>query len=263
MRGHYSHCVSFEVSADAYTRFMGRFSEPLATEFLGLVDPRPGQRVLDVGCGPGALTALLVERYGADDVCAVDPSESFIAAARKAFPGVDVRRAGAEALPFADGSFDAALAELVVQFMTDPVAGLREMGRVTRPDGVVAACVWDHAEGGRGPLSLFWEAVREFDPEQLGETDYAGTGEGQLAELCSAAGLVEPESHTLTVRVGFETFEQWWQPFTLGVGPPGDYVAGLDETARDALRDECASRLPPAPFELAVSAWGVTARRAG
>ena len=124
-----------------------------------------------------------------DAVAAVDPSESFVAAARERNPGVDVRRAAAEDLPFADGEFDAALAQLVVHFMADPVAGLKEMARV---GGVVAACVWDH-QGGQGPLGVFWEAVRSLDPDARDESDLAGAREGHLAELFAQAGLGEIE----------------------------------------------------------------------
>ena len=134
--------MGFDVTADAYDRFMGRFSEPLAELFVEWADVRPGQRALDVGCGPGALTARLVERVGLGSVAALDPSDSFVAAARGRFPDLDVRRAAAEQLPYPDDTFDAALAQLVVHFMKDPVAGVREMARVTRPGGVVAACVW-------------------------------------------------------------------------------------------------------------------------
>ena len=137
--------MSFDVSADAYMRFIGRYSEPLAVLFADLAEVGPGQRVLDVGCGPGALTAELVRRAGARAVSAVEPSGSFVAAVRERLPGVDVRQSAAERLPFADDAFDAAMAQLVVHFMADPVLGLREMGRVTRPGGAVAACVWDHA----------------------------------------------------------------------------------------------------------------------
>jgi ubiquinone/menaquinone biosynthesis C-methylase UbiE len=144
--------MSFNVSADAYLRFMGRYSEPMASQFADLAGVSPGQRVLDVGCGPGALTAELVRRLGPGEVSAVEPSAPFAAAARQRLPDVDIQQAQAEQLPFPDAVFDAALAQLVVHFMADPVAGLREMGRVTRPGGVVAACVWDHA-GGRGPLA--------------------------------------------------------------------------------------------------------------
>src|SRR5687768_5463447 len=129
---------------------MGRYSVPLAPRFAAFAAVAAPQRVLDVGCGPGALTAELVRRLGPAAVSAVDPSEPFVAAARERHPGVDVRRAAAEQLPCGDGEFDAALAQLVVHFMADPVAGIREMARVTREGGVVAACVWDHA-GGQGP----------------------------------------------------------------------------------------------------------------
>ena len=199
-------------------RFMGRYSEPLAAQFADLAGVRQGQQVLDVGCGPGALTAELVRRTGADAVSAVEPSASFAAAARKRLPEVDVRLAAAEQLPFPDTAFDAALAQLVVHFMADPVAGLREMGRVTRPGGVVAACVWDHA-GGRGPLSAFWSAVRELDPTADDESDLAGVREGHLAQLFAQAGLDGTQVTMLTVRARYSGFEQWWEPFTLGVGP--------------------------------------------
>ena len=134
--------MSFEVDADAYDRFMGRYSARLAPAFGDFAGVHTGQTALDVGCGPGALTAELVRRLGPDSVAAVDPSERFAAAARERHPGVDVRLSSAEDLPYPDGTFDATFAQLVVHFMADPVAGLAEMARVTRPDGVVAACVW-------------------------------------------------------------------------------------------------------------------------
>lgn len=251
--------MSFNVSADAYSRFMGRFSEPLAAEFLALLDLRDGDRVLDVGCGPGALTQVLVETVGTAAVAAVDPSESFVAAARDRLPGIDVRRASAERLPFDDDLFDCVVAQLVVHFMTDPVAGLAEMGRVTRPGGLVAACVWDHGSGA-GPLSTFWQAVHSLDPDAPGESMLAGAREGHLAGLFEQAGLHDVEPTVLTVRVRFPSFQEWWEPFTLGVGPAGTYVARLDEAGRAALVAECATLLPPAPFEVSASAWTALGR---
>jgi len=251
--------MSFDVTAEAYARFMGRFSEPLAAEFVELADVSAGQRALDVGCGPGALTALLVERLGASGVAAVDPSEPFVAAARARFPDVDVRLGVAERLPFPDETFDVVLAQLVVHFMNDPVAGLKEMGRVTRAGGLVAACVWDHAGGG-GPLSTFWEAVQDIDPDARDESDLAGAREGHLTELGEAAGLQQVEPTSLSVGVEFATFEDWWAPFTLGVGPAGAYVGRLDEARREELRARCEQLLPPAPFEVTASAWCVRAR---
>ena len=156
--------MSFDVAAELYDRYMGRYSVLLAPQLADLAGIHSGQRVLDVGCGPGALTAELVTRLGPAAVTAVDPSEPFVAAARARHPGVDVRQSTAERLPFPDRSFDSALAQLVVHFMSDPIRGLAEMARVTEHGGVVAACVWDHA-GSHGPLNVFWRAAREVDPD--------------------------------------------------------------------------------------------------
>jgi SAM-dependent methyltransferase len=252
--------MSFAAGADAYDRFMGRYSVELAPLFADFSGVEGVERILDVGCGPGALTAELTKRLGASAVTAVDPTEAFVAAVRERSPGVDVRHAWAEELPFPAGEFDAALAQLVVHFMNDPVAGLAEMGRVTSEDGVVAACVWDHAAGGRGPLSLFWEAARELDPGSRSESGLAGTGEGDLAKLFASAGLRGIEDGELTFDVEHETFEDWWEPYTLGVGPVGVYVAGLDEERRYELRERCRTLLPPAPFTLSIRAWTAKAR---
>jgi len=251
--------VGFDVGADSYARFMGRFSGPLAAQFAQLADVRAGQRVLDVGCGPGALTAELVQRLGSGAVWAVDPSASFAAAICDRFPQVSVLRGVAEQLPFADRTFDAALAQLVVQFMADPAGGLAELARVTRHGGVVAACVWDHAEGA-GPLAAFWQAVHDLDPAEGGEAGFPGTREGDLADLCAAAGLHHIEPGSLTVKVRFETFTDWWEPFTLGVGPAGAFVSQLGHRQRQALRARCAQLLPSAPFQISATAWSVRAQ---
>ena len=251
--------MSFDVSADAYLRFMGRYSEQLAARFADLAGVGGGQRLLDVGCGPGALTAELVSRAGADAVSGVEPSASFAAAVRERLPGTDIRVAAAEQLPFPDDSFDATLAQLVVHFMADPVLGLREMGRVTRPGGTVAACVWDHA-GDRGPLSMFWSAVRAVDPGATDESGLAGAREGDLARLFAQAGLTAVQASTLTVRVRYASFDDWWEPFTLGVGPAGAYVASRSPADRDTLREQCRRLLPAGPIEIAATAWAATAR---
>jgi SAM-dependent methyltransferase len=246
--------VSFSVGADAYDRFMGRYSVPLASRFSEFAGVAAGQRVIDVGCGPGALTTELVRRLGADAVWAVDPSERFVAAVHARHAGVRVQRAFAEKLPFENELFDSALAQLVVHFMADPVAGLREMRRVTTAHGVVAACVWDHAGGG-GPLSLFWDAARQFDPDVEDESRLAGARRGDLAEMFQAAGLQEIEESALSVDVEHPTFEEWWEPFLLGVGPAGGYVARLDSGRQARLRDLCREMLPAAPFVVSARAW--------
>ena len=249
--------MSFEVSPDDYLRFIGPYSQALATLFADVAGVGAGQRVLDVGCGPGTLTAELIRRLGTAAVSAVEPSASFAAAARARWPEVDIRRCSAEQLPFPDGAFDAALAQLVVHFMTDPVAGLREMNRVTRPGGTVAACVWDHA-GGRGPLAAFWSAVRELDPAADDESGLAGVREGHLAQLFAQAGLDQVKPGFLTARVRHASFEQWWERFTLGVGPAGDYVAALTSEHREELRERCRRLLPDGPFEIRAIAWAAT-----
>jgi SAM-dependent methyltransferase len=250
--------MGFEVAGAAYDRFMGRYSRLLAPQMADLAGVEAGQRVLDVGSGPGALTAELVERLGASAVVAVEPSAMFLVALRERFPSVEAERAPAEELPFGDGVFDAALAQLVVHFMTDPVAGLREMARVTRAGGVVAACVWDHA-GERSPLSVFWRAARELDPEARDESGLAGAREGHLLALMQAAGVQEIVGTELELPFAPASFEEWWEPFTFGVGPAGEYVTALGEDARAALRERCRALLPDAPRAVAWAARGVVA----
>ena len=233
---------------------MGRYSSPLSPQFADFAGVTAGQRVVDVGCGPGALTAELVERVGPAAVSAVDPSEPFVAAARARNPEVEIEHGAAEQLPFADQAFDAALAQLVVHFMSDPAKGLDEMRRVTRQGGVVAACVWDHA-GGQGPLSPLWEAASALDPEVEGESRLVGAREGDLARLFHAVGLTEVDETALHVAVEYESFAEWWEPFTLGVGPAGSYVAGLDADRRRELQERCRVSLGEGAFTVTARAW--------
>jgi SAM-dependent methyltransferase len=246
--------VSFDVPAEAYDRFMGLHSRQLAPQLADLAGLTPDDRVLDVGCGPGALTTELVERLGKGSVAAVDPSETFVAAARERHPGVDVRRATAEALPYPDSDFDAALAQLVVHFMGDPVAGLREMARVTRPDGVVAACVWDHG-GERSPLAPFWRVAGELELGVLDESGLPGARQGHLVELFAASGLRHVEERELVARIEYSSFDDWWAPFALGVGPAGGTYAGLSPQQRAELGERSRELLGSPPFELVSVAW--------
>ena len=246
--------MSFEVAASAYDRYMGRFSQPLAAEFLAWAGRGDGLPVLDVGCGPGALTTRLVDAYGAEQVSAVDPSEAFVAAIRERLPGTDVVVAAAERLPFGDGTFGAAYAQLVVHFMADPVAGLAEMGRVVRRVGTVAACVWDFAEG--SPIGPFWDAAHELDPSVRVEAGRPGTGPGQLVAMAHDAGFGDIADALLAVTVPMATFEEWWEPFTLGVGPAGDHVARLSPDLRERLREACRRQLPDPPFDVVAPARG-------
>lgn len=254
--------MSFDVAAEAYDRFMGRYSEKLVPQMLELGGVCGGQSALDVGCGPGALTAGLVAVLGPEAVVAVDPSVPFVAANRQRHPGVDVRNASAEQLPFADHRFDVALAQLVVHFMADPVAGLGEMGRVVRPGGVIAACVWDHA-GERSPVAGFWRVAVALDPAVATESGLNGARAGHLAELFGAAGLDDVHSTVLSAEVEYHSFDEWWEPYTFGVGPAGLYLASLDPTGREAVYDGCRDLLGPPPFTVSAHAWAVKGTSAG
>ncbi|GAA2496869.1 class I SAM-dependent methyltransferase [Terrabacter carboxydivorans] len=251
--------MTFEVAADAYNRFMGRYSGPLAERFADWSGVSGPGRALDVGCGTGALTRVLIERLGVDGVSAVDPSQSLLVALRQSFPTLDVQVATAEQLPYPDDLFDHVLAQLVVSFMPDPALGLREMARVTRPGGTVSACVWDLAGGG-APLTAFWRAARDLDPEVDDESSMPGAREGDLARLCDEAGLNQIEDTALTVTVRHPTFEDWWGPYTFGVGPAGAHVLSLDDVARVRLREHCRELLPEPPFYIMATAWAVRAR---
>ena len=245
----------FEGAPETYDRFMGVYSMQLSPQLADFADVHAGRRVVDVGCGPGALTSELVARLGPSNVTAVDPSESFVGAIPERFPGIDVHHASAENLPFPDAAFDAALAQLVVHFMSDPVAGLREMRRVTREGGTVAACVWDLAGGRAEMLTIFWRAAQQLDPDARGEARNPGASFGQLVELFAAAGLRDVEQAELRARVDYASFDDWWEPITLGVGPVGTYAMSLDEDRRAALKARCRQLLPDPPFTLRAVAW--------
>ncbi len=246
--------MSFDVSADSYDRFMGAWSRRIAPAMADLAPVRPGDRVLDVGCGPGALTEELVHRLGPDAVAAVDPSEPFASAVRARLPGVDVRIATAEALPFEAGAFGASLAQLVVHFMADPARGIAEMVRVTAGGGTCAASVWDFA-GGNGPLGPFWEAARAVDPAAPGEADLPGAREGQLAALLAEAGLRDVDERSLLASRVFASFDEWWAPFEVGAGAARRYLASVDDDLRVAIRERCRTMLPAGSFELTARAW--------
>jgi ubiquinone/menaquinone biosynthesis C-methylase UbiE len=248
--------VQFVAPAEHYDRFMGRYAPSLAAAFADAVGIAPGMRVLDVGCGPGGLAGELAARLGAERVAAVDPAPQFAAACRERHPGADVRVGPAEDLPWEDGSFDAALAQLVIAFMADPEAGLREMARVTRPGGLVAACMWDVHEGGMTMLDTFWTAVRAIVPDAGGEHRRPGTSRGDIAERIRRAGLGDVTDGELAARADYTGFDDFWEPFTFAVGPAGQYLRSLDPDQQAAVREGCRAALPAdGPFTLPARAW--------
>ncbi|HEX7292105.1 MAG TPA: class I SAM-dependent methyltransferase, partial [Conexibacter sp.] len=221
--------MQFAAPAEHYDRFMGRYTPTLAAALADVADLAPGARVLDVGCGPGGLASELAARVGAENVAAVDPAPQFVDACRERIAGADVREGVAEALPWADAEFDAALSSLVLAFMRDPDAGVREMARVTRDGGTVAACMWDTTTGGMTMLRIFWTAVREIDPSTQGERALAGTAEGDIAQRFERAGLEQVVEGTLTARAEYTGFDDFWEPFTFAVGPAGQHLRSLSD----------------------------------
>ena len=254
--------MTFEVSGDSYDRLIGRYSVKLAPLFADFAGVEGNMRALDVGAGPGALTAELARRLGADRVAAADPSEAFVEACRARVPGVDVRLAAAEELPWEDGSFDAALSQLVVNFMRDAELGAREMSRVVRAGGTVAACTWDRGEGVE-MMHVFSESARALGlaaPAPGPANRYRTPDE--LYELWQRAGLAGVETAPLVVEAGYEDFDDFWEGFLTGIGPDSAYCLSLDAEPRAALREECRRRLgsPPGHFTLEARASGVRGR---
>ena len=254
--------MSFTASGDAYDRFMGRYSRELAPRLVAFAGIADGTRALDVGCGSGLLTSALADRLGAANVAAADPSESLLAACAARVPDADVRRAPAEELQWPDGSFDAVLSQLVLNFVADADAAVAEMRRVAAPGGILASCTWDYA-GGMRMLHTFWDAAAELDPAAPAESSMRYRTEEELASLWERGGVDEVETRLLEVEVAYDSFDEYWEPFALGVGPSGAYYASLDEEAREALREGCFSRLgsPAGPFSLGARAFAVRGTR--
>ena len=256
--------ATFRAAPEAYDRLMGRYSAPLAAALIDATGVSPGDRVLDVGCGPGALTQALAARVGAERVAALDPSDSFAEECRRRVPAADVRVGAAEGLPFADDSFDAVLSQLVVNFLDEPGRALAEMSRVTRPGGLVAACVWDYKDGMR-LLRVYWDAAVALRPQAREQDEAIRMRNCTPAELETLWTNVRFEDFLvgeLQVETAYQDFEDCWTPFLAGVGPSGAYCASLDEPDREALRSECFSRLgsPRGGFTLTARAWFVSGR---
>lgn len=247
---------SFLTSGNAYDGFMGRYSRPLADVFADAVGVSRGHTALDVGCGPGALTGVLVDRLGVDAVFACDPSAPFVAECAARHPGVDVRLGRAEAVPFDDGRFDVSLAQLVLHFVTDPEQAARELQRVVRPGGLVGACMWDFAEG-MEMLRHFWDAALTIDPNAPDEARTLRFGrQGEIVALFEGAGLEHIVETTLHVSTRYDSFDEFWSGFLAGIGPAGVFCVALSDEARAALREELFRRVgsPAGPFTLGAMA---------
>jgi SAM-dependent methyltransferase len=247
--------------SDGYERFMGRWSRGLAPLLLSFAGVEAGDEVLDVGCGTGAL-AFAAATIPEVRAVGVDPSSAFVQAAQRACEGGDRVRfqvGHAAALPFPDAAFHRTLSMLVLNFVSDSVAALGEMTRVTRPNGVVAAAVWDYGDG-MEMLRLFWDAAVALDPAAAGRDEgrMPLSRRGELSALWREAGLRNVEEAPLTLEMAFSSFDDYWQPFLYGQGPAGAYVSALAEPARVQLRTSLRDRVgSDKRFTLVARAWAV------
>jgi SAM-dependent methyltransferase len=252
---------TFGVAGSAYDSFMGRYSVGLADLFADAADVQPGRSAVDVGCGPGALTGVLVERLGAEAVAACDPSPGFLADCAERYPGIECKPGRAESIPFENGRFDHAMAQLVLHFVSEPEQAAREMARVVRPGGMVSACVWDF-EAGMEMLRGFWDAAVAIDPDAPDEAQLRFGRPGEIAELFATVGLGDIVESTLQVSSTYTSFDEMWAGFLAGVGPAGSYCVALADEDRSRLRAEVFRRFgsPTGAFTLGAVARCAVAR---
>ena len=246
-----------------YDLFMGRWSRAVASEFVaGLAQDRC-LRWLDVGCGTGALTDVIISDAEPSAVAGVDPSAHFIeAAVQRLGEQVDLRISGGGQLPFADGAFDVVVSGIALNFIPDPVGALEEWKRVVRPDGVVGVYVWDYADGMEF-LRVFWDTVLDLDPPAM------DLDEGRRFPICEPdallaafdeAGFANPITSSIEVATCFGSFDDYWRPFLAGQGPAPTYVANLDPSSREVLRQRLRQALEAdGSIELTARAWVVEA----
>jgi SAM-dependent methyltransferase len=247
-----------------YERFMGRWSRLLAPAYISFAGVKDGDRVLDVGTGSGSLAAALEASMPASEIVGVDPSDGFIAYAKKNSRSnrVHFEVADAQALKFKDASFDNTLALLVMNFIPDHNKAVAEMRRVTRPQGIVSACVWDY-DSGMQMLRFFWDEAVALDPaiEPKDERHMKLSRHGQLGDLWRTAGLININEKPLVIDQAFSSFSDYWEPFTKGAGPGGAYVVSLSEDRRQQLESQMRKRLlgdhQDGPFTLRARAWCV------
>jgi len=253
----------FEV-AEAYEVMMGRWSRQLAPLFVEFAGVRDGERVLDVGCGTGSLSATLVRVTGASKIVGIDPSKGFIEYARTLVtdPRVTFELGDAQELPYADGSFDRCMALLIVNFVPDAPKAANEMRRVTRKGGVVAMTMWDGSRA-HELTRCFWNAAVAIDPTAKRPAERRGSyGSAEaLSDLLKGAGLTDIEVIDLTMPCQFSSFDDYWLPVTEWQGPSGAYLARLSEDDRAALRERLRQDLlgnrADGPFTLQAKAWAV------
>jgi SAM-dependent methyltransferase len=254
-------------AGDHYERYMGRWSRQIAPRFLDWLGAPADAVWLDLGCGTGALTQAILARAAPRSIVAVDQSADFVAHARAATSDVQVRMrfevGDAQKIPLPDAAVDVAASALVINFVPDKVQALREMKRVTRPGGLVSFYVWDYPGGGMGFMRAFWSAAIALDPkaEELGEgRRFPFCNPDGLAALAAEAGWPAAAVAPVEVEARFGSFEDLWQPFTLGTGPAPGYCVSLPDDKRAALKARLQQDVGAGPIRFPARAWGVSAR---
>jgi SAM-dependent methyltransferase len=250
--------------ADAYERFMGRWSRELAPLLVKFAGVRDGDAVLDVGSGTGALATAIAARAPSSRIIGLDPAASYVAFAHTRHPGghVGFEVGDAQQLRFADGRFDRTLSLLILNFIPDPTKALGEMVRVTRPGGTISGAVWDYGQG-MEMLRKFWDEAVALNPaaDARDERHMPLSREGELEAFWREHRLQDVAEEALTIQTRFSSFDDYWLPFLEKQGPAGDYVATLTAGEREQLRLRLRKRLigdrPDGPIVLSARAWAV------
>ncbi|MHA6688613.1 class I SAM-dependent methyltransferase [Mesorhizobium sp. A556] len=254
-------------ASDAYERYMGRWSRRVAPVFIRWIDAAPGVRWIDIGCGTGVLTSTILGTCEPSEVLGIDSSDLFLrsAAAIASNPRVSFKQADAQAITEPDDSFDMAVSGLVLNFLPDKNAAIREMARTVRPGGTVALYVWDYA-GHMQVMRTFFDVATALDPKAAEYDDGVKAPicrPKPLMEILTRFGLHDVEVRAIDIPAAFDSFDDYWAPFLGGTGSAPKYCTSLDDMARDRLKQEVQRRLPTGPdgeILLAVRAWAAKGR---
>ncbi len=254
-------------ASEAYDRYMGRWSQKVAPIFLDWLDPRPGLQWIDIGCGTGILTATIVHTCKPGEIVGIDSSDPFLQSAKANVPEPQASfiKGDAGHVPQGDGRFDIAVSGLVLNFLADKEAAIREMARIVRPGGTVALYVWDYA-GHMQVMRRFFDVAIGLDPAAVEYDDGVKAPvcrPGPLGDLFRHCGLGDVSVRAIDIPAAFDSFDDYWTPFLGGTGSAPKYCASLDDGARERLRQALQQQLPTGPdgeILLAARAWAAKGR---
>jgi ubiquinone/menaquinone biosynthesis C-methylase UbiE len=248
-------------NSDAYERFMGRWSKKLPVPFLQWLEPPPGLRWLDLGCGTGVLSEAIYQTCRPTSLICVDPSPGFMEKAKeRVSEGASFMVGGASDIPVDSGSVDILVSGLALNFFPDQDAAFAEMKRVVKPGGTIAAYLWDIVNEGMQFLNVFWKAASEADPavKELDERNrFPICDPATMREAFQKAGLTDIQSTEFSIETPFKDFADYWEPFLGGQGPAATYLASLEEDAKEKLKKVLQGQLGSGPINLTAKAIAV------